>query len=66
MKEAYFLGASSIGITGGEPMMNEHIVDIISQIPDGIEGVLYTTGFQITPEFLENVSHTNLTRCVVN
>lgn len=62
----YKLGTATIGITGGEPMQREDILDIINLIPDGIEGQLYTTGHGIDDTFATNLKETNLTRCIIS
>ncbi len=64
--QAYDLGTTSLGITGGEPMLREDIVDILRCIPDGMEGQLYTTGFKITKDFIRELKHTNMTRCIIS
>lgn len=66
MAQASELGTASIGITGGEPMLREDIVDIIQSIPDGMEGQLYTTGYRVDKDFLNSVKGTNLTRVIVS
>lgn len=66
MTQAYDLGSASIGITGGEPMLREDIVDIIKSIPDGMEGQLYTTGYRVDKSFISEVKNTNLTRFIVS
>lgn len=65
-KDLYDLGTGTVGITGGEPMLRSDIKDIISMIPDGIEGQLYTTGHNITEEFADFLKKTNLTRVIIS
>lgn len=60
------MGTSTVGITGGEPMLREDILDIINLIPDGIEGQLYTTGHLIDEVFVKSLKKTNLTRCIIS
>lgn len=60
------MGVSMIGITGGEPMMREDIVDIIKLIPDGMEGQLYTTGYLIDDKFAQILKNSNVTRCLIS
>lgn len=60
------LGTATIGITGGEPMLREDIGAIINAIPDGIEGQLYTTGINITDDFIGLISKSNLSRCIIS
>lgn len=64
--ELYELGTGTVGITGGEPMLRSDIKDIISIIPDGIEGQLYTTGHNITEEFVDFIKKSNLTRVIIS
>lgn len=65
-QQASSMGVATIGITGGEPMVRDDILEIISLIPDDMEGVLYTTGHKITPEFVKRIRNSNLTRCVIS
>lgn len=60
------MGTSVIGITGGEPMLREDILEIIKSIPKSIEGHLYTTGYGIDEEFASNLKRTNITRCIIS
>jgi len=60
------LGVSTLGITGGEPMLRNDILDIIKCIPDGMEGQLYTTGHKINDEFCKQIKNTNLSRVIVS
>lgn len=64
--QLYKMGASTIGITGGEPMLRDDIVDIINLIPDGIEGQLYTTGHLIDDNFANVIKNSNVTRCIIS
>lgn len=63
INEAYDIGTAIFGITGGEPMEREDIIDICRAIPDGMEGVLYTTGYKIDNQFAALLKQTNVTRC---
>lgn len=60
------MGTSTVGITGGEPMLRKDIVEIISLIPDEMEGQLYTTGVNINKNFVNKINNTNLTRCIIS
>lgn len=60
------MGTAVVGITGGEPMLRKDILDVISMIPDDMEGQLYTTGIRIDEEFAEKISATNLKRCIIS
>lgn len=60
------LGAASVGITGGEPMLRSDILEIIESIPEGMEGVLYSTGLGIDDAFALKIKNTRLTRCILS
>lgn len=66
IKDAYDLGAVVLGITGGEPMVRDDILDILKLIPDEMEGMLYTTGYKIDEEFAKQLVDTNVTRCLIS
>ncbi len=66
IESLYKMGTASVGITGGEPMLRNDIIDIIRSIPDGMEGVLFTTGHKIDDEFASKIKDTNLTRCIIS
>lgn len=48
--EVQDLGAAVIGITGGEPLLRDDLEDIIASIGERSMPLLFTTGFQLTPE----------------
>lgn len=60
------LGAASVGITGGEPMLRTDIMEIIEAIPEGMEGVLFSTGLGIDDAFALKLEHTRLSRCILS
>lgn len=64
--ELYDMGTVNIGITGGEPMIRPDILDILREIPDGMEGELFTTGHSITPEVAKEIKKTNVSRCIIS
>lgn len=66
MKTLYDMGTATIGITGGEPMLRSDICEIISAIPNGIEAQLYTTGHNITSQFVDFIKNSNLTRVIIS
>lgn len=66
IEELYDLGGSTLGITGGEPMLRKDILDIIKLIPKGMEGILYTTGHGINDSFVEKVENTNLNKIIIS
>ena len=66
IEELYNMGTVNLGITGGEPMLRPDILDILRLIPDGMEGQLFTTGHNITPEVAKEIKKTNVTRCIIS
>lgn len=66
INELYDLGTVNLGITGGEPMLRNDILDIIDYIPRGMEAQLYTTGHRIDNQFAAKLKQTNLTRCIIS
>ncbi len=64
--ELYDMGTVNLGITGGEPMLRPDILDILGEIPDGMEGQLFTTGHNITPEIAKEIKKTNVSRCIIS
>lgn len=66
IKDAYDLGAVILGITGGEPMLRNDIMDILKLIPDEMEGMFYTTGYKIDEKFAKQLADTNVTRCLIS
>lgn len=64
--ELYEMGTVNVGITGGEPMLRTDILDILREIPDGMEGQLFTTGHNITPEVAKEIKKTNISRCIIS
>lgn len=65
-EELHQLGTATIGITGGEPMLRCDIKEIISMIPDGIEGQLYTTGHKIDDSFAKFIHNSKITRAIIS
>lgn len=66
IEDLYDLGGATLGITGGEPMLRKDILEIIKLIPEGMEGILYTTGHGITDSFIEKINKTNLTKIIIS
>lgn len=66
IEELHEMGTATIGITGGEPMLRSDIMEIISLIPDDMEGQLYTTGRGIDDVVASFLSQTNITRCIIS
>lgn len=62
----YNMGTATVGITGGEPMLREDIKDIISMIPEGIQGQLYTTGHNVTREFAKFLKGSRISRVIIS
>lgn len=65
-KDAYDLGVATMGITGGEPMIREDINELITKIPDGIRGQLYTTGHNIDQDFCDILLQSNIDRVIIS
>ena len=66
IQKLYDMGTVNLGITGGEPMLRPDILEILRSIPDGMEGQLYTTGHNITPEIAKEIKKTNVSRCIIS
>ncbi|MFC3749967.1 radical SAM/SPASM domain-containing protein [Paenibacillus sp. GCM10012306] len=66
MNELSELGTASVGITGGEPMLRTDIFEIIESIPEGMEGVLFSTGLGIDDACALKFKNTRLTRCILS
>lgn len=66
INELYEMGTVNLGITGGEPMIRPDILEILRAIPDGMEGQLFTTGHNITPEMAKEIKKTNISRCIIS
>lgn len=60
------LGTCTVGLTGGEPMLHPQIKEIISSIPETMEGQLYTTGHGIDKEFVAFLNESKVTRCIIS
>lgn len=60
------LGTATVGITGGEPMVRDDILEIIHMIPKTMEGQLFTTGYQIDEKFVEQIKGSQLTRFILS
>lgn len=54
------LGASVIGITGGEPLLREDLEQIIAAIDERSMPLLFTTGFKLTPERVQRLKQAGL------
>ena len=50
IKAVQDLGAGVIGLTGGEPLLRKDLEDIIASIGEKSMPLLFTTGFELTPE----------------
>lgn len=60
------LGTATVGITGGEPMLREDIMEIINAIPEEMEGQLYTTGYGIDAHTALKIKQSHVTRCIIS
>lgn len=54
------LGTSMIGFTGGEPLLRNDIVDIISLVGNKSMSLMFTTGFGLTPEKVRELKSAGL------
>src|SRR5574344_148063 len=54
------LGPSMIGFTGGEPLLRNDIVDIISLVGNKSMSLMFTTGFGLTPEKVRELKSAGL------
>lgn len=50
IRELKELGVFWFGITGGEPLLNKHLVEIVEEIGDGCAVKLFTTGCRLTAQ----------------
>lgn len=66
IQSLHHIGAATVGITGGEPMLRNDIFDIISSIPEDMEGQIYTTGIGIDEVFAKRLKNTSVTRCIIS
>lgn len=66
MRSLHRMGAATVGITGGEPMLRGDILEIIRSIPEDMEGQLYTTGAGIDEAFAKKLKGTAVTRCIIS
>jgi MoaA/NifB/PqqE/SkfB family radical SAM enzyme len=44
------MGVVWLGLTGGEPLLNKHLVEIVERAADGCAVKLFTTGCTLTPQ----------------
>lgn len=66
INELHDLGTASVGITGGEPMLRSDIREVISLIPDDMEGLLYTTGHNFDEDFVDFLEQSNISRVIIS
>jgi MoaA/NifB/PqqE/SkfB family radical SAM enzyme len=55
------IGVFWIGITGGEPLLNKNIVEIIETIGDDCSSKLFTTGCTLTKQLAKDLKNAGLT-----
>ena len=60
IKDVQNLGAGVIGLTGGEPLLRKDLEDIIASIGDKSMPLLFTTGFELTPERVRRLKDAGL------
>ena len=66
ISEIQALGASVIGITGGEPLMRNDLEDMIAAIDDRSIALLFTTGYQLTRSRVKRLKQAGLEIPVVS
>jgi MoaA/NifB/PqqE/SkfB family radical SAM enzyme len=54
------MNTSIIGITGGEPMIRDDIYDIVKSIDSRSTSILFTSGFNLTPEKAKKLKQNGL------
>jgi MoaA/NifB/PqqE/SkfB family radical SAM enzyme len=60
IKDLKSMGVLWIGLTGGEPLMNNDIVDIIASIGDDCASKLFTTGIGLTGQLAKEMQQAGL------
>jgi MoaA/NifB/PqqE/SkfB family radical SAM enzyme len=55
------MGVFWLGLTGGEPLLNERLVEIVESAGDGCAVKLFTTGCTLTPQRAADLKHAGLT-----
>ena len=66
ISEVQDLGASVIGLTGGEPLLRDDLEDIIAAIGERSMPLLFTTGFHLTPERVRSLKAAGLAIPVIS
>ncbi len=61
IKELSALGVSWLGLTGGEPLLNQDLVEIINAVDKNIAVKLFTTGHGLTMERANDLKNAGLT-----
>lgn len=64
--EVQDLGASVIGITGGEPLLRDDLEEIIASIDERSMPIMFTTGFKLTPQRVTRLKEAGLAIPVIS
>ena len=54
------LGTTTIGLTGGEPLLRTDIVELVRAIGDNTASVIFTTGYNLTAELASSLKRAGL------
>ena len=60
ISEVQDLGASVIGLTGGEPLLRDDLEDIIAAIDERSMPIMFTTGYKLTAERVKSLKSAGL------
>lgn len=60
------LGTYNIGFTGGEPLLREDICDLIAQTRGLANSLLFTTGYNFTPQIAYKLKKAGLTATMIS
>ncbi|SHJ58278.1 radical SAM additional 4Fe4S-binding SPASM domain-containing protein [Desulfatibacillum alkenivorans DSM 16219] len=60
VKQVQDLGASVIGLTGGEPLLRKDLEEIIASIDERSMPIMFTTGFELTRERVRDLKKAGL------
>ncbi len=54
------MGVIWLGLTGGEPLLNKHIVEIVDTIGDDCAAKIFTGGYNLTPKLASDLKQAGL------